>query len=124
VLAGATAVAVGTAIFGDPGAPVRVLGELEQLLHARGFGAVRDAVGRAHRPDAVDARPASRLGPLPEPLPDSSPEPSPESSREPLPESPSESPSESLPESVPDSPPEPERKTTPRVVTFDDTRRS
>jgi len=52
VLAGASAVSVGTAVFHDPGAPVRVLGELERILHARGFGAVKDAVGHAHRPAA------------------------------------------------------------------------
>jgi dihydroorotate dehydrogenase (NAD+) catalytic subunit len=49
VLAGATAVSVGTAVFGDPSAPVRVLAELEQALDERGFAAVADAVGFAHR---------------------------------------------------------------------------
>ncbi|HEV7206230.1 MAG TPA: dihydroorotate dehydrogenase [Jatrophihabitans sp.] len=48
VLAGASAVSVGTAVFGDPSAPVRVLGELEQALDERGFGSLRDAVGFAH----------------------------------------------------------------------------
>jgi dihydroorotate dehydrogenase (NAD+) catalytic subunit len=49
VLAGAAAVQVGTAIFGDPSAPVRVLGELEAALTERGFGKFTDAVGFAHR---------------------------------------------------------------------------
>jgi dihydroorotate dehydrogenase (NAD+) catalytic subunit len=49
VLAGAAAVSVGTAVFGDPSAPTRVLAELEQALDERGFAAVADAVGFAHR---------------------------------------------------------------------------
>jgi dihydroorotate dehydrogenase (NAD+) catalytic subunit len=49
VLAGAAAVSVGTAVFGDPSAPMRVLAELEQALDERGFAAVADAVGFAHR---------------------------------------------------------------------------
>ncbi len=50
VLAGASAVSVGTTVFGDPTAPVRVLAELHQALQERGFDHVRDAVGLAHRP--------------------------------------------------------------------------
>jgi dihydroorotate dehydrogenase (NAD+) catalytic subunit len=49
VLAGASAVSVGTAVFGDPSAPVRVLAELEQALAQRGFAALQEAVGYAHR---------------------------------------------------------------------------
>jgi dihydroorotate dehydrogenase (NAD+) catalytic subunit len=49
VLAGATAVSVGTVIFHDPSAPIRVLAELEQALIERGFGSFADAVGHAHR---------------------------------------------------------------------------
>jgi dihydroorotate dehydrogenase (NAD+) catalytic subunit len=49
VLAGASAVAVGTAIFHDPSAPVRVLAELTDVLAARGFTTLADAVGHAHR---------------------------------------------------------------------------
>jgi dihydroorotate dehydrogenase (NAD+) catalytic subunit len=49
VLAGAAAVQVGTAIFGDPSSPVRVLGELEAALAERGFGKFTDAIGFAHR---------------------------------------------------------------------------
>jgi dihydroorotate dehydrogenase (NAD+) catalytic subunit len=49
VLAGAAAVSVGTAVFGDPSAPVRVLAELEEALAQRGFASLQDAVGYAHR---------------------------------------------------------------------------
>lgn len=48
ILAGASAVSVGTVVFGDPSAPVRVLAELEQALAERRFGSVADAVGYAH----------------------------------------------------------------------------
>ncbi len=49
VLAGASAVSVGTAVFHDPSAPVRVLGELADVLAARGFASLVEAVGFAHR---------------------------------------------------------------------------
>jgi dihydroorotate dehydrogenase (NAD+) catalytic subunit len=49
VLAGASAVSVGTAIFHDPGAPARVQAELEAELAARGFASLTHAVGYAHR---------------------------------------------------------------------------
>jgi dihydroorotate dehydrogenase (NAD+) catalytic subunit len=49
VLAGASAVQVGTAIFNDPSAPIRVRDELHRLLGERGFGRLADAVGYAHR---------------------------------------------------------------------------
>ena len=71
VLAGASAVSVGTAVFGDPSAPARVLGELRGALAERGFGRLADAVGYAHRakvgdehrPDrAPPPRPTWRLG--------------------------------------------------------------
>jgi dihydroorotate dehydrogenase (NAD+) catalytic subunit len=83
LLAGASAVSVGTVVFGDPSAPVRVLAELSDALAARGFGSVAEAIGYAHRapgdervappppaPAAVEvpvpvtasARPAWRLG--------------------------------------------------------------
>ncbi len=48
VLAGASAVSVGTAVFGDPTAPTRVLAELDAALDERGFTSVADAVGFAH----------------------------------------------------------------------------
>jgi len=50
ILAGASAVSVGTAVFHDPSAPIRVLGELREALAERGFSRVSDAVGHAHRP--------------------------------------------------------------------------
>ena len=50
VLAGASAVSVGTTIFNDPTAPVRVLAELRLALADRGFTRFADAVGYAHRP--------------------------------------------------------------------------
>ncbi|HEY7046515.1 MAG TPA: dihydroorotate dehydrogenase [Jatrophihabitantaceae bacterium] len=49
IAAGASAVSVGTAVFGDPTAPARVLAELDQALDERGFAAVADAVGVAHK---------------------------------------------------------------------------
>jgi dihydroorotate dehydrogenase (NAD+) catalytic subunit len=49
LLAGASAVQVGTAIFNDPSAPIRVVGELRDELAARGFKSARDAIGFAHR---------------------------------------------------------------------------
>jgi dihydroorotate dehydrogenase (NAD+) catalytic subunit len=47
ILAGASAVSVGTAVFGDPSAPVRVLTELDRALAERGFARLADAVGYA-----------------------------------------------------------------------------
>jgi dihydroorotate dehydrogenase (NAD+) catalytic subunit len=49
VLAGASAVSVGTAVFNDPSAPARVHAELAEALAARGFASLTDAVGYAHR---------------------------------------------------------------------------
>jgi dihydroorotate dehydrogenase (NAD+) catalytic subunit len=49
ILAGASAVQVGTATFHDPHAPVRVRDELAAALAERGFATVADAVGHAHR---------------------------------------------------------------------------
>jgi dihydroorotate dehydrogenase (NAD+) catalytic subunit len=61
VLAGASAVQVGTATFGDPHTPIRVLRELEQELDARGFDSLMEAVGYAHLPaDERAARDAVR----------------------------------------------------------------
>ncbi|TNY36275.1 dihydroorotate dehydrogenase [Thermomonospora catenispora] len=50
VLAGASAVAVGTALFRDPTAAPRILRELEEALSDRRIGRLADAVGLAHRP--------------------------------------------------------------------------
>jgi dihydroorotate dehydrogenase (NAD+) catalytic subunit len=48
LLAGATAVQVGTAVLHDPGAPAHVLAGLERELTSRGIHRVVDVVGRAH----------------------------------------------------------------------------
>jgi dihydroorotate dehydrogenase (NAD+) catalytic subunit len=64
VLAGAGAVSVGTAVFGDPSAPIRVLVELEEALRERGFGSVAEAVGYAHRATGVE----TVAPPVPEPI--------------------------------------------------------
>jgi dihydroorotate dehydrogenase (NAD+) catalytic subunit len=56
VLAGASAVSVGTVTFHDPSAPARVARELAIALAERGFTQFADAVGHAHRaPDPVPA---------------------------------------------------------------------
>ncbi len=48
ILAGASAVSIGTEVFHDPTAPIRILAELEEALAARGFTSLSDAVGLAH----------------------------------------------------------------------------
>ena len=48
IFAGASAVSIGTANFGNPTAPIKVKTELEQLLKERGFDSISDAVGKAH----------------------------------------------------------------------------
>jgi dihydroorotate dehydrogenase (NAD+) catalytic subunit len=48
IMAGASAVSIGTANFGNPSAPIKVKEELEVLLKERGFNSVNDAVGVAH----------------------------------------------------------------------------
>jgi dihydroorotate dehydrogenase (NAD+) catalytic subunit len=50
LLAGASAVQVGTVIFHDPSAPTRISHELRAALAARGFRRLRDVIGLAHRP--------------------------------------------------------------------------
>jgi dihydroorotate dehydrogenase (NAD+) catalytic subunit len=49
ILAGASAVQVGTVIFNDPGAPTRISNELRDVLAARGLSSVEQAIGLAHR---------------------------------------------------------------------------
>jgi dihydroorotate dehydrogenase (NAD+) catalytic subunit len=49
IAAGASAVSVGTAVFGDPTAPRRIIDELRAALAKRGFRSVREAIGYAHR---------------------------------------------------------------------------
>jgi dihydroorotate dehydrogenase (NAD+) catalytic subunit len=48
MLAGACAIQVGTAIFNDPSAPIRIVHELADELAGRGFAKAADAVGLAH----------------------------------------------------------------------------
>lgn len=48
LLAGASAVQVGTASFREPLALRRILGELSEALERAGFDSARDAIGRAH----------------------------------------------------------------------------
>jgi dihydroorotate dehydrogenase (NAD+) catalytic subunit len=57
LLAGASAVSVGTAVFNDPSAVARVSRELHQALGERGFERLSDAVGHAHRVDGVVTEP-------------------------------------------------------------------
>jgi len=49
IAAGASAVSIGTVVFGDPGAPWRVAAELGHELEARGYGSLREVVGAAHK---------------------------------------------------------------------------
>jgi dihydroorotate dehydrogenase (NAD+) catalytic subunit len=49
ILAGAKGISVGTASFGDPAAIITIQNELIELLSARGFTSVAQAVGYAHR---------------------------------------------------------------------------
>jgi dihydroorotate dehydrogenase (NAD+) catalytic subunit len=50
LLAGATAVAVGSTLLHDPGAGPRIVRELDEALAARRIGRAAAAVGLAHRP--------------------------------------------------------------------------
>jgi dihydroorotate dehydrogenase (NAD+) catalytic subunit len=52
ILAGASGVSVGTASFGDPTALIKIQNELRDLLAARGFATLQQAVGFAHREEA------------------------------------------------------------------------
>ena len=49
VLAGASAVSIGTVLFNDPSAPTRIAAELRAALAARGVSRLADLVGFAHR---------------------------------------------------------------------------
>jgi dihydroorotate dehydrogenase (NAD+) catalytic subunit len=48
IAAGASAVSIGTATFGDPLAPLRIQKELTEELSRHGISSVSDAVGIAH----------------------------------------------------------------------------
>jgi dihydroorotate dehydrogenase (NAD+) catalytic subunit len=52
IAAGASAVALGTVLFTEPGAPARIRAELDVERSARGFESAHDARGIAHRTDA------------------------------------------------------------------------
>ena len=73
VLAGASAVQVGTVIFHDPSAPSRISRELRSALAARGIERLRDVIGVAHRPPVLavpeEPDPPGDDLPAPEPLP-------------------------------------------------------
>ncbi|CAB4652995.1 unannotated protein [freshwater metagenome] len=49
IAAGASGVSIGTASFGNPMALISVAQELKDLLNAKGFTSLRDAIGFAHR---------------------------------------------------------------------------
>lgn len=71
LLAGASAVQVGTVIFNDPSAPSRVSRELRQALADRDVPRLSDVVGLAHRPPelVVPEDPDPPGDSLPEPAP-------------------------------------------------------
>jgi dihydroorotate dehydrogenase (NAD+) catalytic subunit len=56
ILAGASLVSVGTTIFHDPSAPVRIVRELEEELTRRGVERLSDVVGLAHEPRGAPRR--------------------------------------------------------------------
>ena len=53
ILAGAAGVSVGTANFSNPSALISIQNELAQLLQARGFVTLTEAVGYAHRSEEL-----------------------------------------------------------------------
>jgi dihydroorotate dehydrogenase (NAD+) catalytic subunit len=61
ILAGASMVSVGTAIFHDPSACARILRELDEELSRRGVERLADVVGIAHEPRAAPRRRLSGL---------------------------------------------------------------
>ncbi len=56
ILAGAAMVSVGTAIFHDPSACIRILRELEEELASRGIERLADVIGLAHEPHRMPGR--------------------------------------------------------------------
>lgn len=54
ILAGASAVSVGTASFGNPMAIPQIQEELKALLEEKGFKQIKDAIGFAHREEDSD----------------------------------------------------------------------
>ncbi|MGI9196538.1 MAG: hypothetical protein ACR2KE_03660, partial [Candidatus Nanopelagicales bacterium] len=57
ILAGANAVSVGTVVFHDPSAPLRIHTELAAELASRGFTRLVDAISYAHRGPDEDSLP-------------------------------------------------------------------
>jgi dihydroorotate dehydrogenase (NAD+) catalytic subunit len=51
IAAGASGVSIGTANFGNPTAIMSIQNELKDLLIAKGFTSLRQAIGFAHRPE-------------------------------------------------------------------------
>jgi dihydroorotate dehydrogenase (NAD+) catalytic subunit len=49
ILAGASAISIGTATFGNPIAAMQIKEQLSELLTQKGFNDFRDAIGFAHR---------------------------------------------------------------------------
>ncbi|MEP6461878.1 MAG: dihydroorotate dehydrogenase [Frankiaceae bacterium] len=62
LVAGASAVSVGTATFADPTAPARVQAELAAELTARGFATVSEVIGLAHLKEAPVREGGARAG--------------------------------------------------------------
>ncbi len=60
ILAGASMVSVGTAIFHDPSACARILRELDEELSRRGIERLSDVIGLAHEPRAAAPPPPHR----------------------------------------------------------------
>ncbi|MFZ4107515.1 MAG: dihydroorotate dehydrogenase [Candidatus Planktophila sp.] len=54
IAAGASGVSIGTASFGNPSAIPTIQNELKELLIAKGFTSLRDAIGFAHRTEIAD----------------------------------------------------------------------
>ena len=53
ILAGASGISVGTASFGNPTALISVQNDLRDLLAARGFATLQQAIGYAHREETL-----------------------------------------------------------------------
>jgi dihydroorotate dehydrogenase (NAD+) catalytic subunit len=51
IAAGASGISIGTASFGNPTAIMSIQNELKDLLIAKGFTSLRQAIGYAHRPE-------------------------------------------------------------------------
>ena len=52
IAAGASALSVGTATFGDPSAPMRIQNELIAEIESRGFSSLREIIGIAHEKES------------------------------------------------------------------------